>query len=78
MNARKVESPLVDLQATAVWPKFTEIPDYKIRPKRLDDELGYFYDDCKVDKLVPLCINGLAPVGSLNIWSARVRQIVDK
>merc|ERR1719318_208131 len=78
INARKVESPLVDLQATAVWPKFTELPDYKIRIKNLDEELENFHAVCNIEKLVPVCINGLAPVGSLNIWSARVRQIMDK
>ena len=78
MNARKVESSMVDLQATAVWPKFTEIPDYKIKTRMMDEDLIKFHDVCKMDKLIPVCINGLAPVGSLNIWSARVRQIVDK
>jgi len=28
INARKVESEIVDMQATAVWPKYTEIPEY--------------------------------------------------
>merc|ERR1719318_2475573 len=78
INARKVESTLVDLQATAAWPKFTELPDYKIRIKKLDEELESFHEVCNIEKLVPICINGLAPVGSLNIWSARVRQIMDK
>ena len=68
----------MDLQATAVWPKFSEIPDYKIRIKILDEELHIFHEVCRMEKLTPICINGLAPVGSLNIWSARVRQIVDK
>jgi len=78
MNARRVPSDLVDMQATAVWPKFTEIPRYKISSSKLNGELDKFHDVCKIDELVPVCINGLAPVGSLNIWSARVRQVVDK
>ena len=77
-NARKVQSHLLDMQATVVWPKFTEIPEYKIKWKNLDDEIVAFREVCKIEKLVPICINGLAPVGSLNVWSARIRQIVDR
>merc|ERR1719318_2109627 len=78
MNARKVESEIVDMQATAVWPKFTEIPKYEIQLSTLNEKLDIMHEVCKVEKMVPICLNGLAPVGSLNIWSARVRQIVDK
>ena len=77
INARKVESDVVELQATAVWPKYTEIPEYEIQLCTLDEDLDSMREVCKVDNLVPICINGLAPVGSLNIWSAKVRKIID-
>ena len=77
VNARKVRSDLVSLQATVVWPKFTEIPNYKLKPSKLDEDLAHFHRECRVDKLVPVCVNGLPPVGSLNIWSAKIREIVN-
>ena len=77
LNARKVKSDMIDLQATVVWPKKTEAPKYKLKPSKLDEDLKKFHDDCRLDKLVPICINGLPPVGSLNIWSAKVKEIVD-
>ena len=78
VNARKVRSDLVSLQATVVWPKFTEIPIYKLKPSKLDEDLAFFQHECTVDKLVPICVNGLPPVGSLNIWSAKVKEIVNE
>ena len=78
VNARKVRSDLVSLQATVVWPKFTEIPIYKLKPSKLDEDLAYFHYACTVDKLVAVCVNGLPPVGSLNIWSAKVKEIVNE
>ena len=78
VNARKVRTDLVSLQATVVWPKFTEIPTYKLKPSKLDEDLAFFQHECTVDKLVPICVNGLPPVGSLNIWSAKVKEIVNE
>ena len=78
VNTRKAESEVVDMQATAVWPKYTEIPDYEIRIEKLDEELEKMNEICQLKNLVPICINGLDPVGSLNIWSASVRQIIDE
>ena len=78
VNARKVRSDLVSLQATVVWPKFTEIPTYKLKPSKLDEDLAFFLHECTVDKLVPVCVNGLPPVGSLNIWSAKIKEIVNE
>ena len=78
INARRVRSDLVELQATVVWPKYTEIPNYKLKPSKLNEDLDNFHQDCRIDKLVPICLNGLPPVGSLNIWSARIKQIVNE
>ena len=78
VNARKVRTDLVSLQATVVWPKFTEIPTYKLKPSKLDEDLAFFQHECTVDKLVPICVNGLPPVGSLNIWSAKIKEIVNE
>ena len=77
VNARRVRSHLVELQATVVWPKYTEIPQHKLKPSKLNEDMVSFHQNCRLDKLVPVCINGLPPVGSLNIWSARVKEILD-
>ena len=77
VNARRVRFDQVELQATVVWPKFTEIPHYKLKPSKLNEDLVNFHQNCRLDKLVPICINGLPPVGSLNIWSARIKEIVN-
>ena len=78
LNARRVKSDLVNLQATVIWPKYTEDPKYKLKPSKLDEDLHRFHRDCSREKLVPICINGLPPVGSLNIWSAKVKEIINE
>ena len=77
VNCRKVRSELVSLQATLVWPRYTETPACSLQADKLDSSLATFHQQCRLDKLVPVCINGLPPVGSLNIWSARVRELVN-
>ena len=65
MNARKVESEIVDMQATAVWPKFTEIPEYEIQLRKLDEDLSIMHEVCKVEEMVPVNLEGLV---LLRIW----------
>jgi len=66
------------MQATAVWPKYTEVPEYELKINKLDEELQKMKEICLVENLVPVCINGLAPVGSMNIWSAKILEIIDE
>ena len=79
INARRVRSDLIDLQATVVWPKFTEVPLYKLKPSKLDADEAKFHSLCsRLKKMTPICINGLPGTGSLNIWSAKVQEILDE
>ena len=69
---------MIDLQATVVWPKFTEVPVYKLKPSKLEAAESKFHSLCsRLNKMTPICINGLPGTGSLNIWSASVQEILD-
>ena len=69
---------MIDLQATVVWPKFTEVPVYKLKPSKLDADESKFHSLCsRLKKMTPICINGLPGTGSLNIWSASVQELLD-
>ena len=60
INARRIRSDLIDLQATVVWPKFTEVPVYKLKPSKLDTDEAKFHRLCsRLKKMTPICINGL-------------------
>ena len=62
-----------------VWPKFTEVPLYKLKPSKLDADEAKFHSLCsRLKKMTPICINGLPGTGSLNIWSAKVQEILDE
>ena len=65
VNARKVRSDFLDLQATVVWPKFTELPKYKLKPSKLDADHAKFHTLCRFKKMTPICINGKSVVVSV-------------
>ena len=65
LNARKVKSDMIDLQATVVWPKKTEAPKYKLKPSKLDADHAKFHTLCRFKKMTPICINGKSVVVSV-------------